>query len=144
MRKRFLVWLAVVLTCAPMLSLAGPPQSFRKGQLTQWHTFEIRSDLDFQHAWDAAFDILINNFDLAMVLKDEGYIRTEWLYSYFGRYDHEYRLRVTVRFTPDKRNVRVKAEAQIKDGDDWLIGVDEQLVNTLKTDLMGTVGRTTR
>ncbi len=144
MPKRLLLWLTLAMLAAPTLALAGPPKSFLKGQATQWHVFELRADLDFQHAWDAVFDILINDFDLAMVLKDDGYIRTEWLYSYGGRYDHEYRLRVTACFTPDKRNLRVKTEAQFKDGDNWLLGVDSVLLTTLKTDLMGTVGRTTR
>jgi len=144
MTKRFSLLLTVLLLATPMLAFAGPPKSFLKGQATQWHVFELRSDLDFQHAWDALFDIVSNEFDLAMVLKDDGYIRTDWLYSYGGRYDHEYRVRVTVRFTPDKRGVRVKTEAQFKEGDNWLLGVDSRLLTTLKTDIMGTVGRTTR
>lgn len=144
MNKRMMVWFTALLLAAPTLALAGPPKTFLKGQATQWHVFELRADIDFQHAWDAVFDILINEFDLAMVLKDEGYVRTEWLYTYGGRYDHEYRMRVTIHFTPDRRSLRVKTEAQFKDGDNWLIGVDSRLLATLKTDLMGTVGRTTR
>jgi hypothetical protein len=120
------------------------PKSFLRGEASQWQVFELRSDIDFQHAWDMVFDILINDFDVAMSLKEDGYLRTEWLYAYGGKYDFQYRLRVTVRFAPDRRSLRVRTDAQFKDGENWLLGVDSRLLTTLKTDLMGTVGRTTR
>jgi hypothetical protein len=104
----------------------------------------LRNDVDFQHAWEAAFDILANDFDVAMADKEDGYLRTDWLYSYGGKYDVEYRVRVTLRFAADRRTVRVKAEAQFLKDKNWLMGVDSRLLTTIKTDLMGTIGRTTR
>jgi hypothetical protein len=138
------------LTCWAMLgltltvALAGPPKTFQKLANSQWVSYEIRSDVEFEHAWNTVFDILITDFDLEMVLKNDGYLRTAWLHSYGGSYDHEYRVRVTVRFAPDHKKLRVKAEAQVKDGDRWITGVDSRLLATLRTDLMGTIGRTTR
>jgi len=40
--------------------------------------------------------------------------------------------------------VRLRTDAQFKDGDNWVMGVDSRLLTTLKTDLMGKLGRTTR
>jgi hypothetical protein len=139
-----LLWLAAVLFSGPATGLAGQPKSFLHGQPSQWQVMELRADVDFQHAWDAVFDILINDFDLAMADKENGYIRTDWLYSYGGKYNFQYRVRVTIRIAPDKRILRLKTEAQLKDGENWIVGVDSRLLTTLKTDLMGTVGRTTR
>jgi hypothetical protein len=144
MRRYFLIWLIAALACGPLSALAGPPKSFLQGQTSQWQVFEVRADVDAQHAWDSVFGLLSNDFDLAMALKEDGYIRTDWLYSYGGKYDFQYRLRVTVRFAADKRSLRVKAEAQFREGENWLMGVDSRLLTTLKTDLMGTIGRTTR
>ena len=90
------------------------------------------------------FDIPIKDFDVAMALKEDGCLRTEWLYSYGGKYDFQYCVRVTVRFAPDRRSLRVRTDAQFKEGDNWQMGVDSRLLTTLKTDLMGTIGRTTR
>ena len=144
MKRHFLVLLAALLAGSTLCALAGPPKTFLRGHPSQWQTLELRPDVDFQHGWDAVFDILIHDFDLAMALKEDGYIRTDWLYAYGGKFDIEYRVRVTTRFAPDKRTLRIKTEAQWKDGDNWLIGVDSRLLNTLKTDVMGTIGRTTR
>jgi len=125
-------------------ALAGPPKSFQRTGAGQWVTFEIREGVDFQHAWNTVFDLLVKDFDLDMSVREEGYLRTGWLHSYAGDYRHEYRVRVTVRFAPDHKTVRLKPEAQVKDGDNWLLGSDSRLIATLKSDLMGTIGRATR
>jgi hypothetical protein len=134
----------VVLGFSLATVCAGPPKSFQKVEAPKWVTFEVRDGLEFDRAWNTVFDIIINDFDLEMVLKEDGYIRTAWLHSYGGVYLSEYRVRITVRFTPDHKGLKVKTEAHVKDGDKWIIGVDSRLVSTLKTDLMGTIGRTTR
>ena len=143
--KRYLSFLVMLLLVGgPLAALGGPPKSFLRGEASQWQVIELRADVDFQHAWDTLFDILINDFDIALALKDDGYIRTDWLYSYGGKYDFQYRLRVTVRISPDRHSVRIRTDAQFRDGDNWLLGVDSRLLSTLKTDIMGTIGRTTR
>jgi hypothetical protein len=43
-----------------------------------------------------------------------------------------------------QKTLQVRSEAWALDGRTWLIGTDSRLMSTLKTDLMGTVGRTTR
>lgn len=124
--------------------VAGPPKTFQKTGPGQWVAFEIRDGVDYNHAWSAVMDLLVRDFDLEMALREDGYIRTAWLYSYPGEYRHEYRVRVTLKFSPDRKTVRLKPEAQAKDGDNWELGHDSRLTTTLKTDLLGTVGRATR
>jgi hypothetical protein len=55
-----------------------------------------------------------------------------------------YRVRVIIKFSPDKQNVDLKTEAQYKSSGQWLMGYDTRLLSTIKSDIMGTVGRTTR
>ena len=122
-------------------------QEFANSNLdtSKWVTFELRDGLDFNRAWNNMFDILINQFDIETISKEDGYIRTAWLYSYGESYENDYyRVRVTVRFTPDRRSLKYKTEAGAKIKGVWHLGMDSRLVSTLKTDLMGTIGRTTR
>jgi hypothetical protein len=135
---------ALALGFSLTAAFAGPPKSFQRQEMAQWVTYEIRDDVDFQRAWNLVIDNLITEFDLDFVTKEDGYLRTAWLYSFGGKYNFEYRLRVTVRFAPDHKNLRIKAEAQFKDGNNWIQGIDSRLISTLKTDLMGTIGRTAR
>jgi hypothetical protein len=77
-------------------------------------------------------------------MKDDGYIQTGWLHTWSGMYQEDYRVRVTVKFAADRKTLRVRSEAWMLNGRNWLIGTDARLMSTLKTDLMGTIGRTTR
>lgn len=133
-----------MLVLAPLGGSAGQPKSFVKEMASPWQVFELRADIDFPHAWDDVFALLVNDFDIAVALKEDGYVRTDWNYYYGGNYNFQYRVRVTVLFTPDRKTMKTRVDAQFKDGDNWILGVDSRLLATLKTDIMGTIGRTTR
>ena len=117
-----------------MVVSAATPKSFQRIEKPQWSTIEVREGLDYDRTWNSTIDILINDFDILVISKDSGYLRTEWLYSYGGNYMAAYRVRATIRLAPDGRTIRLKTEAQVKDGEDWIIGVDSRLVSTLKTE----------
>ncbi|MBA7477868.1 hypothetical protein ES707_13283 [subsurface metagenome] len=53
-------------------------------------------------------------------------------------------MRVTIKFVPDRSKVDIKSEANYLRGENWIIGSDTVLLQTLKADIMGTVGRVTR
>ena len=120
------------------------PASFSHTTAPGWATVEIRDGVDYDRAWDTVFSILAREFDFSTVFKDDGYIQTGWLYTWSGVYQENYRVRVTVKFPQDRKSVQVRSEAWALDGRAWVIGTDSRLMTTLKTDLMGTVGRTTR
>jgi hypothetical protein len=132
--------LCIVVGC----SSGKTPKSFTALSANTWSAIEIRPEVEYKRAWNTTLGILVRTFDLEMVLPDEGYIRTAWLYSWSGAYQANYRVRVTVKFADDRRSLAVKTEAQSLVDNQWLIGTDTRLVSTLKTDLLGTVGRTTR
>ncbi len=120
------------------------PRSFSRTRAPSWATIEVRDTLEYDRAWDTVIELLVTNFDLASVLREDGYVRTDWLYTWSGAYSSHYRVRVAVKFSPDRRELRFRPEAQFLAGKNWRIGTDARLVSTIKTDLMGTVGRTTR
>ena len=141
--NRLLV-LPVFLLCACGCATQRPPPSFSQLVAPGWTTIEIRQGVDYDRAWKTALGILVREFDLEFTSKDDGYIRTAWLYTWSGIHRQNYRVRVTARFSDDRRSLGIKSEAQALRKDTWLIGIDSRLLSTLKTDLMGTIGRTTR
>jgi hypothetical protein len=120
------------------------PSTFSTITAPGWSTIEIREDVDYDHAWKKVWSVLYKAFDVEFVSKDDGYIRTSWLYSWSGIYQQNYRVRVTVMFSEDHKKIDVKVEAQALQGNVWIIGVDNRLVSTVKSDIMGTIGRVTR
>jgi len=100
--------------------------------------------VEYDRAWKTVWSILYRDFDIEFASKEDGHLRTSWLYTWSGLYQPNYRVRVTVQFSDDRRTFHVKAEAQAEAGSQWVLGVDSRLVSTLKTDLMGTIGRTAR
>jgi hypothetical protein len=120
------------------------PTTFTRTLEPTWAGIEIRPELGYENAWNAIVDLLARRFDLEVISKDNGYVRTNWLYTWTGVMSEDYRVRVTVKFAPDHSKLEVKSEAQFRDVSGWVLGTDEALLQTLKTDIMGSVGRSTR
>jgi len=120
------------------------PTTFTRTMEATWANVEVRPELGFENAWNSTVDLLTRRFDLEVISKDNGYIRTNWLYTWTGVMSEDYRVRVTVKFSPDHRKLELKSEAQFHTSTGWVLGTDEALLQTLKTDVMGSVGRSTR
>ena len=142
MKQALLVLATALLLCG--CATPKTPPSFSTINGPGWTTIEIREGVAFEKAWNTVIGILIRDFDLVVALRDEGYVRTDWLYSWSGKYQQTYRVRVTLKFSDDRKRIDLKPEAQSMQDGLWVLGVDTRLVSTLKTDLMGTIGRTTR
>lgn len=137
--------LPAILLAAALGGCASPwPTSFQPETVPGWATIEIRDGVGYERAWNTVFEILAREFDFATVLRDEGYIQTDWLHTWSGVYQQDYKVRVTVKFAGDRKSLQVRSEAWVLEDAVWRTGVDSRLTGTLKTDLMGTVGRTTR
>ena len=122
------------------------PVSFVKTMEPSWASIEIYESMDYDNAWGCVVDLLARKFDLEIISKEAGYIRTTWLYTWTGELREDYRVRVIVKFSPDRSKVDVKSEAHYRAelGRGWVTGSDTALLRTLKTDIMGAVGRVTR
>lgn len=120
------------------------PVSFVKTMEPTWASVQIREGLEYENAWNAVMDVLVRKFDLEVLSKDNGYMRTSWLYAWTGQLREDYRVRVTIKFNPERNKVDVKSEANYQSKNGWTLGSDTALLQTIKTDLMGTVGRITR
>jgi hypothetical protein len=141
--KTILVLFASVAVLAAVVGCAGP-KTFVRTMEPAWASVEVRSDLFYTNAWNAVIDTLIKRFDLEILSQPDGYARTTWLYSWTGKMEENYRVRVTSKFAPDHSKVEVKSEAEYGGPGKWGQGDDTRLLETIKTDIMGKVGRTTR
>ncbi len=148
MKRRIIVYgLSLVLLVAPIgctSLLWFAPKSFIKTIEPSWASMEIRADVPYDKAWSSVVDLLVKRFDLEKLEKDDGYIRTGWLYTWTGKMKDNYRVRVTTKFSENKNKVEIKSEAHYGGPGKWVVGSDTRLLSTLKTDIMGSIGRTTR
>lgn len=144
-----LTWCSSYFLLLVVLSLIGcrsVPASFISTYETGWASIEVREGMKYEAAWQEVTDVLAKKFELEMISKDGGYLRTSWIYTWWkvGERTENYRVRAIVKFSPDGRKVDIKTEANYLRGKQWLVGSDTRLLETVKTDIMGVVGRTTR
>jgi hypothetical protein len=139
---------SILLLCVCITISTGctttAPRSFTQTRSPSWSAIELRESLSYDKAWGIVFDILVRTFGIDLAIKEDGYIRTGWLHTWSGKYTTNYRVRVTVKFSQDKSKLQIRSDANFLSGNNWVAGTDTRLVSTLKTDVMGTVGRTTR
>ena len=121
-------------------------KSFSNVSAPGWVALEVRDNIDYDHAWKATVGLLVreHDYDIEFMAREEGYIRTAWTYAWSRVFNQTTRVRVTVKFADDHKSVAIKSEAQVLLGTEWLWGVDTQQLTTLKTDMMGTIGRTAK
>ena len=142
-----IIALATIFSCGSSYGMAAVPRtpaSFSRTQSQSWSSIEVRDGVEYERAWNTVFEILSKDFEIDAAMREEGYIRTGWLHTWSGLYQSNYRVRVTIKFSPDRAKLQFLSEAQALVGRNWILGTDSRLVSTLKTDLMGTMGRTTR
>ena len=122
----------------------APPITFVQTLEHSWVSIEVREDISYDRAWASVVDLIVRKFEAEILSKEDGYLRTTWLYTWTGELREDYRVRVTIKFVPDKSKADIKSEANYLRGENWIIGSDTVLLQTLKADIMGTVGRVTR
>lgn len=140
--KRYSI--AVALLSIFALTGCVAPQSFVRSLDPTWASVELREEVTYEQGWQVVVNTLVKQFDLEVLSKDNGYLRTNWQYTWTGRLNERYRVRVTAKFSPDKKKLEMKSEAEFGGAGYWVQGYDTRLLSTLKTDIMGSIGRTTR
>jgi len=138
----------LALIAGVMLMSACAPSTFVRTMDPSWNTITVRQGLSGDQAWDSVVDITAKRFDIEVISKENGYLRTGWSHSWTGTLSDSYKVRTIIKFNSDKTKLEVKSEAQylsrggFRPG--WKMGTDERLTATMRTDIMGKVGRVTR
>lgn len=109
-----------------------------------WSSILIREDLEYDKAFNEVLDVVAKRFEMDMISKDGGYGRTNWIYTWNtkGKYTEKYRTRVIFKFSSDRTKVDIKTEAEFGGEPKWIKGFDTRLLQTMKQDISGVVGRT--
>ena len=139
----------VVCSAVGVIVLGGcAPSTFVK-QSAGWKTIEFNENTqgNFDIAWQKCVDTIARDYDLEMLDKDSGYLRTAWIYGISGGVYNRYRGRITVKFPELKAptKVDVKTEAQWLSNMEsgiWPPGWDKTFQRDVYTALSGRLGRT--
>jgi hypothetical protein len=116
----------------------GAPDSFMRMTKQYWEVVDIKPDIKFDDAWERVVYIITKKFELEMISKEDGYVRSAYGASYFTEDMHndKYQIRIVVKFTPDKRKLEFKIESRIWDGKIWQNGSDVRVAANMKRDFM--------
>ena len=131
-----------------LVSVGCAPKSFVKST-PGWKVIEVREGLkeDCGKAWQTAVDTVARSWDIEMMDKESGYLRTAWAYGISGGVYNRYRGRLTVKFPSDQEcsRVELKTEAQWLEDiyyGNWIPGFDTTFNRDVYGALSGRLGRT--
>lgn len=148
MKEKFAI--AGLITSVLLLLMGGcAPASFVKGHSAGWKTIELNDSLkhNYDLSWQKTVDTIARDYDIEMMDRSSGYMRTSWLYGISGGIYNRYRGRITIKYPevtkPEK--VEVKTDAQwLQDPyyGVWQQGWDRSFNREVFTTLSGRLGRT--
>jgi len=117
--------------------------SFMKGDGGRT-TVQIADRISFNLAFDEVMTILTRKFELELISKEAGYIKTKWQTTWVGKWGYkpqkDYRVRITVRLSAERKRIDIHAEAEKLQGNYWISGYDTRLLEDIRKDISGVVG----
>lgn len=142
---------ATRLTCLVAVLLMGvgcAPKSFVRSA-PGWKAIELHDGLKgkYDEAWQKTVDTVAREWDIELLDKDSGYLRTAWLHGISGGNYQRYRGRLTIKFPEikDPTTVEVRTQAQWLVNINrlvWINGFDTSHQRDVYTALGGRLGRT--
>ena len=104
-----------------------------------WATIPFSKRVDTGLLWEDVTSLVAKRFEIEMVTKESGYIRTKWDYRFAtdGKNAEDYRTRVTLKVNERRQNIEVRSEAEMLEGNYWIHGCDTRVLETMKQDLKG-------
>jgi hypothetical protein len=131
-----------------LLGCQSTPKSFVRSS-PGWKTIELHDALlrDYDTAWQKTVDTVARTWDIEILDKSSGYLRTAWTYGISGARYERYRGRITVKFPevkePEKLELRTQAQwLRNPNSVVWVNGFDSNLERDVFTALAGRLGRT--
>lgn len=129
-----------------LMSTGCAPKSFVRSS-PGWKTIELRDGLvnNYNESWQTTVDTVARNWDIEILDKDSGYLRTNWVYGISGGAYDAYRGRLTIKYpeVTDVKKLEVKTEAQWHEKEGvWVGGFDSIFQRDVYQALSGRLGRT--
>jgi len=130
--------------CAMILLLSScGVTSFVKGDGGRT-TVQIADRISYNLAFDEVLTIVTRKFELDMISKESGYIKTKWVTTWVGKWgakpQKDYRVRLTIRLSSERKRIDIHAEAEKLKGNYWIGGYDTRLLEDIRKDISGVVG----
>ena len=132
---------AITLLCFAGCGL-GAPDSFMQMNRQYWETMDIKSSVKYEDAWQRVIYIITKKFELEMVSKEDGYVRSSYGQSYFTEdlQNERYQIRIVAKFTPDRKKLEFKIESRMWDGKIWHNGSDVRVAANMRKDFLNSLG----
>ncbi len=97
-----------------------------------------------KEVWRRVVDVLSEKYDLEVLDKTSGYIRTSWKYLTPDD-DKKYRSRVIVKMLGNVwHTTKLKTEAQLFEDGTWIVGYDTAILEEIYKDFQGRIGTSVR
>jgi|GEM_PF-1086725 len=148
-----------------LLTLAGTflfyamgcaPSTFQKGASSGWKSISLQDDLsaDYDKAWQKTVDTIAREYDIEIMDKSSGYLRTSWQFGISGVSGpqvNRYSGRLTIKFPdvkPPIEKVDLKTDARWLEINSWnnmsywVTGFDTAYQRDVYGALSGRLGRT--
>jgi len=103
---------------------------------------------DYNGAWERIVDTIARDYDIEILDKDSGYLRTTWKHGISGGSVQRYRGRLSVKFPTVRspKKVDIKTEAAWFENsvafEGWVFGYDSHFQRDVLSALSGRLGRT--
>lgn len=120
----------------------GAPESFMRMTKQYWEIVTIKPSINYNDAWERVIYIITKKFELEMISKEDGYVRSAFGASYFTEdmQNDKYQVRIVVKFTPDHKKLEFKIESRIWDGKIWQNGSDVRVAANMRKDFLNSLG----
>ena len=142
-KQVFKCLVALCIVIFLLSSCASHKRYFVKGEGGR-STVQIADRISYDLAFDEAISILNSSFELAMISKEAGYLRTTWNTYWVAKAGEkpqkDYRVRVTLRISEPRRRIDIHTEAEKLRKGFWIGGNDTRLLEIIRRDLSGTMG----
>ena len=143
MMKNRLVQSTVAITLFLLAGCGlGAPDSFMQMNRQYWESMEIKSNVKYEDAWQRVIYIITKKFELEMISKEDGYVRSSYGQSYFTEdlQNERYQIRIVAKFTPDRKKIEFKIESRMWDGKIWHNGSDVRVAANMRKDFLNSLG----
>ncbi len=120
----------------------GAPDSFMQMERQYWETIEVKPTISYDDAWQRVIYIITKKFELEMISREDGYVRSGYGQSYFTEdlHNDKYQIRIVAKFTPDRKRLEFKIESRVWDGKIWKNGSDVRVAANMQKDFMNSLG----
>ncbi len=120
----------------------GAPESFMQMNRQYWESMDIKSTIKYDDAWQRVIYIITKKFELEMISKEDGYVRSSYGQSYFSEdiQNERYQIRIVAKFTPDRKKFEFKIESRMWDGKIYHHGSDVRIAANMRKDFLNSLG----